>query len=368
MTIKVRLSGDYCRKPGTFHEYQHYYTQGFRQIGGLDFNLEPALVKICFRLLDKKIRGAHRAWSIHNWLFSRHRAIEADHVGRYLFEVDAKPIRVALDAHDGWKIRDQQAYQWCDIYFKTNKWTNRSYPPNVYPLLNGNGLLNSRKITYLKHLRNREKEIDLIFITKIYASTRKEVFYNNIEHHVRLFEILASLDCSKILKAIIPPEYPYEKIRPYLDRLDRAGVPWSYSWEGMNSFEFWDHLAKSRIVFLRPGKHGCISWRMLDLLCMGACIVSDLSPYPNWPLPLVPELNFVHGGCGLGPDESLPPLECYNGIRYVIDRLLSDQARMNAIRGNNSDYFDRHGTPASVASYIIDTVKNWKNSQNPILR
>ena len=357
--VRIRLFGHLCENAGTFRPYQNYFVQGFRQLVGVDFGLAPAYADFCYRLTDRRIRGAYWAWDLLNSIANKRRSVEADHVGRYVFQFNSNSIKVCIDSADGKDIRDTLAYDWSDIYFKTNKWTNYNYPANVLPLTNGNGLLTAEKIAQIKLRRKRDKEIDLIFMTNIYESSNKDVFHNNIEHHVRLFETLARLDCTKFLKAVIPAGLPDNVMGKYLARLDRAGVPWSRSWDGMSSLEFWDNLARAKLVFLRPGKHGSISWRMTDLLCMGACIVCDLAPYPEWPVPLVAGRNFVDCGCGLGRDESLPPIERYNNIRAVIERLLLNQSTMDDVANENRDYFDAHGSPSSVADYIVNTVKRW---------
>jgi hypothetical protein len=364
MVNSVQLLGDKCSDPKGFYKYQSYYIQGFKQITQIDFDIRPIYSKLCAVLDEGRIKGAHRVWELCNTLLNKSLTVESNHVGRYLFTIEGRRIKVAIDVSDGREIRDWQAYGWCHIYFKANKWTTLSYPPKVCPVVNGNGLLNHSKINHLKQLRSRTKEVDIIFMTVIYASSDKQYFYNNIEHHIRLFETLAKLNCSKILKAVIPQQYPMEEMKPYLDRLERIGVPWSYSWDGMPSHKFWDHLAKSRIVFLRPGKHGCISWRMIDLLSMGACVVYDGHPYPNWPVPLIAGRNFLECGCGLGMEESLPPMKAYDAMIPAIEHLLNCESKMTAIRKANADYFDRYANPVGVADYILQRVREVKTVEN----
>ena len=367
MITKVQLIGNQCIDPGGFYQYQSYYIQGIKKINDINFSIIPTFSKLFASLSANQIKGANRLWFLCNSVYRKQQSIESNHVGRYFFDIGTHTVKVAIDVADGRKIRDLQAYEWCDIYFKANKWEHLKYPEKVLPIVNGNGFLTEQKINQLKQYRNRKKEFDLIFMTVIYASTSIQHFYTNIEHHIRLFETLSKLDGHKFLKAIIPKQYTPRMIGKYLERLDRAGVSWSYSWDGMSTYDFWDHLAKAKLVFLRPGIHGCISWRMIDLLGMGACIVYDANPYPNWPIPLANDKNFVSCDCGLSPNEELPSHDHYSKINQVIESLLSDQTKMETIRRNNHNYFDQHATPASIAKYILETVKKYHlNAQQSI--
>jgi hypothetical protein len=359
MITKIQLIGNQCINPRGFYKYQSYYIQGLKEIDKVNFSIVPIYSRLFASLATNQIKGAPRLWRFCNTLARNQCSIESNHVGRYIFDLGSDTIKVGIDVADGKAIRDMQAYEWSDIYFKANKWERLKYPGKVFPIINGNGVLNESKINQIKQFRNRKKEIDLIFMTVIYASTSTKRFFTNIEHHVRLFETLAKLDCNKILKAIIPKQYSTQMIGNYLKRLDRAGVPWSHTWDGMSSLDFWDHLAKARLVFLRPGKHACISWRMIDLLCMGACVVYDLKPHPNWPIPLVSGKNYMECGCGLDMEENLPSHDRYNRIVRVIEQSLKDKNKMETIRRNNRCYFDRYATPKSIASYILETVKTY---------
>lgn len=363
MVTRVKLIGNQCVRPGAFYKYQNYYVKGLEQTGAVSLDIIPFYSKWCAHFHKKQIKVAHRIWQLCNKISLCKRSAEADHVGRYLFDVGAESVKVAIDAADGRLVRDKQAYDWCDIYFKANKWEGVDYPAKVMPIVNGNGGLDEVKLNQIKHMRHQEKKVDLNFMAIIYASSNPKVFFNNIEHHTRLFETLSAIKCSKFLKAIVPKNYSVDIMKDYLKRLDRAGVPWSFSWDGMSSQQFWSHLAESRIVFQRPGKHACISWRMIDLLCMGACVVYDLSPFPNWPVPLAADRNYIDCGCGLHRDDSLPPIERYAAIARVIENLLEDNDAMAAVRANNAVYFDRYASPRSVADYVLDSVDRFSKTR-----
>lgn len=98
--------------------------------------------------------------------------IKGNHVGRYLFETNKNSVRFAIDSSDVREIRDPLAYEWANMYFKANWWPGFDYSERVYPIVNGNGILDSRKIELLRNLRNHQKSVDLVFISRIYTSPK----------------------------------------------------------------------------------------------------------------------------------------------------------------------------------------------------
>lgn len=357
--LNVNLKFHLCRNPMALYNYQRYYMEGFKAIDGVNFDISPFSSKPFAKLVEWKVKGSSRMWkgfaSVTNAISTEKRSIESDHVGRYIINIGGKLVKVAIDSADGRNIRDPRAFDWADFYFKANKWPSVDYPAKVHAIVNGNGLLDSRKIDFLKTLRNQEAKIDLIFISRVWSSPEGSGFFNGIEHQIRLFETLASLDCSKKLMAIIPPQYSPKMMDKFLVRLDSAGVLWTYRM--IPASTLWTSLAEAKIVFLRAGMHLCIPWRMLDLLCMGLCIVYDRAPYPQWPVPLLPGKNYMDCDCGLGPEQSLPSNENYVRIKEVIESLLFDNPTIERIRKNNCEYFDASACPQEVARYIIDTVQ-----------
>ena len=356
LEIKIRLHFDKCLNPSMYYIYQNYHFQGFKTIKGVTCKITPLFSKAMAYLHDANVRGANRIWNCLSKVNASRRSEKSDHVGRYSIDIDSKRFKVAIDVSDGRSIRDKEALEWCDIYFKSNKWGNLEYPAKVYPLCNGNSLLDFKKIDTIKIHRKTEKKVDLIYMSKIWSRT--DCFVENIiEHQIRVFEVLADLGCTKFLRAIIPNIF-INRMTEYLKRLDVAGVEWTSGWGDINSQVFWRKLAEAKIVFQRSGNHQCISWRMTDLLCMGACIVMDNSPYPLWPVPLEAGKHFVDCKCGFGSEYSIPQKEQYKRIRSAIEALLSNEEEQRHYSSNCAEYFDLHITPQHVAKYILNVLIN----------
>ena len=276
--------------------------------------------------------------------FQRHDAF----VGQYVIKIPSqeKEVKIAIDAHDAHEIRSKSILDWSDIYFKSNKWESVIYPEKVLPIINGNGFISLLKIKILKFLRKRKKKkFDIVFISRVYG----------IENTIRLFEEISIINCKKYLLAIFTK---FEKSQPetkdYQLRLDKAGVPWTFI--TMYQGKLWNYMASSRILVLRAGKHRCIPWRMLDQLCMGACFVYDNNPYPKWPQPLLPNINYVNLGIKRGID-NLAPIEEYREIPGIIEDLLKNNELQQQIRQNNAKYFDEYASPIKVGEYIIEEIK-----------
>jgi hypothetical protein len=356
MTLNIELKFDFCQKPLTHYNYQKYYVQGFRTVDDVNLEITPFSSGLFAKLVDCKVKGAARAWNKFATITKNKRSVEANHVGRYIFDNGSKCVKVAIDSADGRSIRHWEAYEWADFYFKANKWPNMEYPAKVYPIVNGNGILDANRIRFLRSLANEEKSVDLVFISRVWPSPSGTYFFNGIEHNIRLFESLSKLGCSKELKAVIPRECSPSIMGKYFARLDAVSVAWSY--DQIPPAELWRSLARARIVLLRAGKHLAVPWRMLDYLCMGTCVVYDQVPYPQWPIPLRPGENYVDCDCGLGIDESLPSKEKYAQLEGVIGDLLGNYRAIEAIRANNRNYFDKYAAPQKVAEYVIDIVSS----------
>lgn len=332
---------------------QRYYVEGLRALDGLDFTISPFWSNVLARLYDVGLKGSAKLWSTLAAIGRYPRSPGFPHVARYLLSDWGEPIRFAIDTEDNSHVADASAYEWAHYYFKANWWPTIDYPTKVRPIINGNGYLNSRRLRFLKTLRVRPKTTDLIFRTVLWPSPQGPNYLNNIEHHVRLFESLAQIPCNKQLQAVVPANVEKAIPREYLARLHAAGVPWTRGWQTTDFYGLASSLAQASVVFLRPGKRLCISWRMIDLLCMGACVVYDRDPYPQWPVPLQPGKNYVSCDCGLDRDDSLPPPQHYARVRDRIERLLADENTMRRIREQNVRYFEHHACPRAVAEYIL---------------
>ncbi len=355
MDVKFTLNFDPCLTPRTYQSYQNYYMQGLKTVEGVTCNISPFSSQILATLRDANVRGVDWVWKKLIKMSPNKRSVKSDHVGRYDVDVDSHRLRMAIDVADVRGIRDEEALEWCDIYFKANKWPSIDYPSKVRPIVNANGRLDFGKLKLIEAHRHTPKKFDLVYMSKLWS--RADHFDNILEHQIRVFEVLAKLDCSKNLRAIIF-DNSRDQLTPYLHRLDAAGVEWSTTWGKITSAVFWKNLAEAKIVFQRSGNHHCISWRMTDLLCMGACIVMDQAPFPQWPAPLEESKHFANCNCGFTPDFDFPPTEQYENISKTVEDLLKDEQAQDYYRQNSRDYFERHLAPHPVGCYIIDEIKN----------
>jgi hypothetical protein len=358
--VRMSLLHSLGDQPITWHEYQRYYVMGLRSIPGLQFRYGNPLDRLIGYARDRGWRGAGQAWAYAAKLDRARRYVRATHVGRYTlqFPQQSSPLRVAIDTHDGREIRDPQAYEWSQVYFKVSRWPTLDYGPKVRPLVSGNGALDHARIARLIALRDQPRELDLVCIAKLWPSKPSEpTYWNPVEHLVRVFETLAKLKIRAHLRAIVPVTGGIPFPQRYLDRLLSAGVPVTST--NISVDELWRMTSTSRLAFLRPGKHLCVSWRMVDHLAMGAATVCDRAPYPQWPVPLQVGREFMECGCGIGSDESLPDSADYERIADTVMALLADPEKVTESRRAAAAYFDQHVAPAQVARYLLDTAEEF---------
>jgi hypothetical protein len=262
-------------------------------------------------------------------------------VGRY----ESGGVRFAIDGHDKREIRDPAALAWSDVYFKANRWPGDDHDPRVVPIVNGNGLLDRGKIEHLRSLRTTPKEVDLAYVSNVWGGR---------EHSLRVFERLAEVDCSKELLAIFPEGFPAAEDAENMERLRARGIP--VTREQLRPRELWARLARARLVPLRAGKHLCWSWRTIDLLAMGACIVLDALPPPRWPVPIEPGVHVADCGIARPDDTEAAPEPEYDKLPATIERLLSAPAEQQALRDAAARYFDDCAAPAAVARYVLESL------------
>lgn len=323
----TRVRFTYPRGAGTAVAYQRYYLLGFEEEGMVEVEDAPLPVRLAPGVTNKS-RVAYR--------FARESG--SGHVGRYV----AGGVRFAIDAHDGRGIFDPLALDWADVYFKANRWPGDSYDPKVLPIVNGNGLLDRRHIARLRALREQPKTVDIAYISNIWGGR---------EHSLRVFERLAGLACTKDLLAILPRGFPAEEDEANEARLRGAGV--SVTREPITPRELWERLARARLVPVRAGKHLCFSWRTIDLLAMGACIVFDALPPPRWPIPLEPRVHVADCGIPRPENTDAAPEHEYDRVPLEIERLLGSPREQGALRQAAAHYFDAHAAPAAVARYAL---------------
>jgi hypothetical protein len=325
-------------------DYQRYYLMGFDGVARLRVADEP-LVSRLFPPAERKVTAIRLRSRVRAKLFPETVRRDSGHVGRYVAELGDREVRFVIDAHDAAPIRSPELLEWSDVFFKANAWPTVEYDPRVLPIVNGNGDLSKRQIRYLRGLREREKDLDVVFISRVWGGR---------EHNVFLFEELARLPLRSRLLAVFPPGFTAEEDERDMARLRRAGV--ELTTKTISHRELWDTLARARVVLLRAGRHLCIPWRTVDLLCMGACIALDAPFAPQWPVPLRDGVNFVDCGIPRGLDTSAAEPAEYARLGETIQQLLLDEEKARSIRIENARYFDEHAAPARVAEYVLRTL------------
>ena len=277
------------------------------------------------------------------------------HVGQYIFQLKSgREIKVAIDAHDHRNIRSHAIHDWCDVYFKSNRWPTVDYSPKVLPIPTGNAGITPANCRFLRGLRGIKKEFDLLFIGRIWAGGDA-----NVEHNLRLFESLAKVKCkSKLLAVVFNFDKKSQAYRNITQRLDHAGVEWTENQIGYG--ELMRLSAASKLVVLRAGVSGCIAWRMVDMLAIGACLVLDCLPFPDWPVPLKEGENFLSLGLRITIDCQPAPVEDYAGIVSKMDAFLQDDAYLDSIRRNNIRYFDDFLSPIQSVKTLIGVAAQFR--------
>jgi len=323
------------RRPNTSIAYQRYYLLGLEEeLGRVSVRGLPLLARVAPGV-DLKIRLAYRLA----------RGPEQAYVGRYEARLDGRTVRFAVDAHDGRAVFDEEALAWSEVYFKANRWPGDDYDPRVRPVVNGNGLVDRRKLAHLRSLRDAPKEVDVAYVSNVWGGR---------EHSLRVFERLAALDCEKDLLAIFPHGFPPEEDEANMARLRAQGI--AVTREPVPPPELWRRLARARVVPLRAGKHLCLSWRTIDLLAMGACILFDALPPPRWPVPLEPGVHVADCGIARPDDTEAAPEPEYDKIAPALETLLAEPARAADLRRAAAAYFEEHAAPRRVGDYVLDVL------------
>jgi hypothetical protein len=268
-------------------------------------------------------------------------------IGRYIFHQNAgNPVRACIDACDTGDVARPELLEWCDVYFKTNFWPDRSYPPKVVPMANLNPWVYDHRDD-LKQLRSTKKELDLFGFFRIWGGANE---VEGVEHNITLLETLARVKCRKSLLAFLVAGDP----KPQIARLEKAGVPWTTKW--MPIAELWKISAGARMNVIRHGMHQCIPWRMTDILAMAGCPVLDYRATTRWPVPLQEDVHYLNLGIPYRP----------NGIGEFDQEEVIDRVEQWAIGNlpeqvatNTATYFDRELAPEALGEYIYETVARY---------
>jgi hypothetical protein len=270
------------------------------------------------------------------------------HVGQYIFHLRDGGVRnVAFDAHDHRDIRSKAIHEWSDIYLKSNRWPGIDYGPKVQPIPIGHAGITLENCRYLRSLRGAKKELDLLFVGRIWAGGDA-----NVEHNLRLFESLAKVKCkSKLLAVVFNFDKQSEEFRIIARRLNEAGVEMTDRQIGYG--DLMKMSASSKLVVLRAGISGCIAWRMVDMLGMGACLVLDQSPFPEWPVPLKEGTNFFNLGTRITADCRPAPEEDYARIPEMVYSFLQNHETRARIKSKNREYFDQELKPLVMGFKVM---------------
>ena len=266
-----------------------------------------------------------------------------DGAGSYLFHRGSLDVKVCIDGNDSGVVTRPDLLEWSDLYFKTNFWPERVYPPKVVPLAHvSSGAFRVQPL--LKELRNAPKELDLFASFGVRGGVDE---IEGVEHGLGLVEALARAKCKKkVLALLIAGD-----ISAAARRLDKAGVPWTTKW--MPQKELWDYAAKSRLNIVRHGMHQCMAFRMSEILAIGGCPVLDYAPRTRWHVPLEENIHY------LNLQATYRPGEAAFDAKEVADRVecwLASPDLAKGISQNAARYFDEHLTLEVFGGYIVQEV------------
>lgn len=350
---------DYCHD-----RYQAYYAEGIRQYveahGGRFLTVNLTRFPNVQRRL-RRLRSSHRlnrmlsnGKGVLRGIDALARAVGGSPgagfhplVGRYLFRFDnGRELKVCVDAADAGAIASDELLDWCDVYFKTNYWIGHQYPPAVVPLYNGNPLVVAKRESLLE-LRRSDVRWDVCFVVRVWGGDDE---VGGIEHNLRLLEAVNRVKCRKFLLAYLVSG----DLKQQMKRLQAQSIP--YTTEPMRLAELWHTSACSRLSILRLGMHGCLPWRMTDVLAMGACPVLDQRPNTTWSPPFVEGENFLNLNAAIEPGSNLAADSAYEAIPAKLETFLETKTVANAIRARNATYFDECVSPEATGRQICQAV------------
>lgn len=78
------------------------------------------------------------------------------YTAKYCCQKGGEKVFFAIDAADNSDIQRPDLLDSTQVYFKSNYWPGKSYPDNVVSIVNGNGVLNEKRIRYLYSLKIRK--------------------------------------------------------------------------------------------------------------------------------------------------------------------------------------------------------------------
>lgn len=355
---------DYCHD-----RYQAYYGAGIRQFverqGGALSTVHLARFPHVQRRL-RRIRSSYRLGRVpgHGLFF---RAVDGlarvlggppplgfhPLVGRYVFRMGDGPERkVCIDASDSGAISSAGLLDWAHIYFKTNFWKARAYPEKVLPLYNGNPLVLPAQDS-LRRLRGQPARWDLCCIVRVWGGANE---IDGIEHNLRLIESVNRVKCRKFVLAYLVAG----DVGDHARRLGAQNIP--FTTEPMPLPELWSVAAQSRLNLVRLGMHGCVPWRMTDLLAMGGCPVLDRAPNTTWRPAFVENEHFLSAAVDLLPEGHLSSDAAYEALPDRLEEWIADDARIQSVRERNAAYYDNGVSSQAIGQQICEAVLTFAQS------
>lgn len=345
--------------------YQAYYQTGLRQylelrgshLRVLPHTPFPTLLKRLRRVRDASTvrrvlkRGAVPFGQSLDWV-ARH--IGAQHtplaplVGEYSFWLNGSCHRkVCIDGHDSGLINSPALLESSDVYLKTNYWKDHEYDPRVRPFYVCNPVVLPH-LPRLTAMRGLAPVFDHCFIVRVWGGPTG---MEGVEHCLRLLEAVAKVRSTKFLLA----ELVIGDTDAQARRLRRSGIPTTT--RRIDLERLWEVTARSRFNISRLGNHHCMSWRMTDLLALGACTVLDQHPKTLWPVPLLSNHHYYSLDATTSNADPVAPDWNYAVIPERLEELLNRRHAYEETRRSSADYFDRHLHPVQIGRQIHDIVQ-----------
>lgn len=345
--------------------YQEYYQKGLAlYLKSIGLNLQlvthaafPTLLKALRHVCDANplpsLLGKRLVTQYVNGL-ARHMGAQhapfAPLVGEYAFWPNSiRSAKMCVDSHDSGNISSPALLEKCDVYVKTNYRKEVEYDKRVIPFFNCNPVV-LPYIDKLKAMRNHPPLFDICCIVRVWGG---KAGTEGIEHCMRLLESVAKVRAKKFILA----ELVLGDTSEQAGRLRSSGIPTTTKRIGLK--QLWDVTAKSRLNVSRLGNHQCMSWRMTDLLALGACTVLDQHPKTIWPAPLLQGQHYCSLDITTSDDEPIAPAYHYAVIPELLEELLGNRELNEDMKRHSAEYFDQHLDPIRIGRQLYDIMLRW---------
>lgn len=344
--------------------YQEYYQTGLRQylrLCGSDLRIShhtpfPTFLKRLRRLRDASTLRRLLKWGAVpfgqslDWV-ARHTGAQhtpsASLVGEYTIWLNSACRRnVCIDGHDSGTVNSPALLQSSDVYLKTNYWKDHEYDPRIRPFYNCNPIVLPH-LPQLEAMRGLSPIFDLCFVVRVWGGPTG---MEGVEHCMRLLEAVAKVRAKKFLLA----ELLIGDTDAQARRLRMSGIPTTT--RRIDLQQLWDVTARSRLNISRLGNYHCMSWRMTDLLALGACTVLDQHPKTLWPVPLIPNHHYYSLDATTSNADPVALDRSYAVIPERLEELLSRRHLHEEMRRHSAEYFDHCMHPLQIGRQIHDLV------------